>query len=554
MDALLRELDVLVLDCQASGATPAHGDLLELGWAMCSAVGLGPVHELAVVPRTTRPVSRAVRELTGWSEARVALAVQESEAYRALCETLASRARVPTVIHFARFELRFLEDLHARLGDGREFPFDARCLHAIAARLFPELPRRNIRALAGFLGHSTDHVRRCAGHVEASAFIWRALVPRLEQVGVSTWSELTAWLQDAPKAVRRTRRVYPFAIERRRALPDRPGIYRFLRSNGDVMYVGKAVSIKKRVASHFSAAGPVTERALELLSQVHEIAITETASVLEAALLESDEIKRLDPPYNVQLRGAERQAWFASRDLRTAVPLADSAHRVGPLPSQRALSALAALNALAHGAEASPALRAMALAVPVALLPDDELFQQGYRAFAAELLDRPEPSAARRVAGAARDLWIARGRSETEAPNEDAAPDDWDLARVRRRLERGLVQSGLLVRRARWLRLLAHADVGYRERGVSQARALQFGAGQLLAQHDLAQLTALAELPARRPAAAQTHACFDAATYDRLRVLATELARVQNEGGEVALRFGRHVFRAERLVKLLCAV
>jgi hypothetical protein len=196
----------------------------------------------------------------------------------------------------------------------------------------------------------------------------------------------------------------------------------------------------------------------------------------------------------------------------------------------------------------------MALSVPVALLPDDALFQQGYRAFAAELLARPEPSATRRVAAAARALWIARGRSEVEAASEDAAPDHWDLARVRRRLERGLVQSGLLVRRASWLRLLTHADVAYRERGMSHARALQFSHGRILAQHDLTQLAALAELADRRPSASQVHACFDAATYDRLRVLATELARVQHEGGEVALRFGAHLFAGERLVKLLCAV
>jgi hypothetical protein len=148
MSSALRNLPVLVLDCQASGVTPAHGDLLEIGWAMCSATGgLGPLHECAVVPRTRRPVSRAVRELTGWSEARVALALPEQQVWSALCDTLAGSS-VPTLIHFARFELRFLADLHARLAGDTPFPFDARCLHAIAARLFPDLPRL-IALLAG---------------------------------------------------------------------------------------------------------------------------------------------------------------------------------------------------------------------------------------------------------------------------------------------------------------------------------------------------------------------------------------------------------------------
>jgi hypothetical protein len=49
----------------------------------------------------------------------------------------------------------------------------------------------------------------------------------------------------------------------------------------------------------------------------------------------------------------------------------------------------------------------------------------------------------------------------------------------------------------------------------------------------------------------QRRALFDAARYDRLRVLATELARVQGEGGELAIRLGRHVLSGARLLRLM---
>jgi len=93
-------------------------------------------------------------------------------------------------------------------------------VHAIAARLFPDLPRRNIRALAGYLGHSTDLLRRSAGHVAATAFIWRALVPLLEADGIRTWRELTVWLGETAPRSRPARRVYPMAAQQRRALPE----------------------------------------------------------------------------------------------------------------------------------------------------------------------------------------------------------------------------------------------------------------------------------------------------------------------------------------------
>src|SRR5690348_7972463 len=119
MDTPLRELVVLAIDCQASGATPAHGDLLELGWSLCSAAQApGPVRSHWLVPRTQRPVSRAVRELTGWQESCLGESIAEGDAWQAMCteiEPVRVAAQSPAVIHYARFELGFLHDLHQRV-------------------------------------------------------------------------------------------------------------------------------------------------------------------------------------------------------------------------------------------------------------------------------------------------------------------------------------------------------------------------------------------------------------------------------------------------------
>ncbi len=576
MSESLRELEVLALDCQAGGSTPAYGDMLELGWASCTAAGLaGPVRSRWIVPRTARPVPWAVRELTGWSEACVADAVDEREAWAELRDVTArvaargaASAGVPTVIHFARFELAFLRDVCDRLDGGARLPLDVVCLHAIAARLFPELPRRNIRALAGYLGHSPARGRRSAGHVEATAFIWSAVLPLLEGAGVDSWSALKGWLAGpapAPRS-RHARRVYPLAPERRAALPDRPGVYRFLRRNGDVLYVGKATSLKKRVAGHFKARGPVTERGLELLTQVHDVSPLETPTLVEAALLESDEIKRLDPPYNVQLLSANRSAWFASSDFRRAVPAPDQAHRIGPLPSERAVEPMAALIALVEGTAPTRALCAAALAVPTAFAPARALFDEGFAIFRAEHLSggsgdgsgapTSASTSAERVAEASRALWLQRGRVDADTDGDDAEasdPNAWDLARVRRRLERSLVQTGLLVRRSRFLRLLAHAIVAFRERDTSTARALAIAAGVIQERHDLETVADIARLdtPPPPPPRHERQACFDAAVYDRMRIMLTELSRVRGEGGEVALRVGHHIFAGERIARLM---
>jgi DNA polymerase-3 subunit epsilon len=559
MSSLLRDSLVLVLDCQASGATPAHGDLLELAWATCGPEGIiEGVRSHYIVPRTERRISAPVRELTGWSEARLAESVPEGEAFAALHADVARLQRAPdervrAVIHVARFEIPFLRDLYARIG-GSDLPLDTTCVHMVAARLMPDLPRRSIRALAGHLGHSLALTRCAAGHVEATAFIWRTLLPRLEELGVITFEELASWLAQPAPSVPRGKRKFPLAVERRRALPDRPGVYRFVRKNGDVLYVGKATSLKKRVAGHFRSTGPHTERALELLTQVHDIVVTETPSILEAALLESDEIKALDPPYNVQLRALERQAWFASRTLDEARPAYDERHRIGPLPSRGAVTALHALTALVAGEAPTPRLQAMSLAVPAQFVPGEPLFGEGFREFDAQLPAGVEP-VQRRVALAALALWLERGRSEVDESSEELPPDGWDLPRVKRRLDRSLIQAGLLVRRARWLCVLADADVAFREPRMTSARALAVARGELLARRDLAEIQDVAKLAVRPVSPLRLRqVAFDAARYDRMRVLATELSRVHAEGGQVAVRIGAHLLAGERLARLLRTV
>jgi DNA polymerase-3 subunit epsilon len=563
---LLDEIEVLAVDCQASGSTPAYGDLLELGWGTCTSAGLaGPVESQFVVPRTERPIPFAVRDLIGWDATCAAQAVDERQAWMGLRGAIARTAAPPdgvarAVIHFARFELWFLRDLFGRVDGGDRLPLDVVCLHAIATRLFPDLPRRNIRALAGYLGHSPEQLRRSAGHVQATAFIWRAFLPLLRQTSVNTWADLKSWLdQPAPRRAARARRIYPLASERRRALPDSPGVYRFLRRNGDILYVGKAASLKHRVAGHFKSRGAATERGLELLTQVHDIDPTLTASLVEAALLETDEIKRLDPPYNIQLRSAGRQAWFASTDLRQAMPAPDDAHRIGPLPSERALQPLAALTALCEGQAHSPALCAAALGVPPMFLPDAALFAQGLRAFVTDLAEAAGPNASADLARTSRALWLLRGRCEPERdlnPAEGAGPADWDLARVRRRLDRGLVQTGLLMRRARVLCLLADATVAFRERKMAAARVLMISGGVVHERRALDEgVMTIATWPAAPTTThQQRQACFDAAVYDRLRVLSTELRRVRDEGGEVALRIGRHTMGPDRVTRLMRSI
>src|ERR1700733_7227728 len=86
-----------------------------------------------------------------------------------------------------------------------------------------------------------------------------------------------------------------------KTLPDAPGVYRMLDAKGDVLYVGKAKSLRKRVAA-YAKTGGLTDRISRMIADTADMLFVTTQSETEALLLESNLIKRLKPRYNVSFR------------------------------------------------------------------------------------------------------------------------------------------------------------------------------------------------------------------------------------------------------------
>jgi excinuclease ABC subunit C len=98
--------------------------------------------------------------------------------------------------------------------------------------------------------------------------------------------------------------------EQRRALPDAPGVYLFRDAKGRVIYVGKAKSVRKRVASHFSSpmrhgGGP------EFIGEVDHIEAVVVATEAEALLAEQNFIKQYKPRFNIRLRDDKSYPYVA---------------------------------------------------------------------------------------------------------------------------------------------------------------------------------------------------------------------------------------------------
>ncbi|MFA7521997.1 MAG: excinuclease ABC subunit UvrC [Halothiobacillaceae bacterium] len=93
------------------------------------------------------------------------------------------------------------------------------------------------------------------------------------------------------------------------SVTERPGVYRMLNAEGEILYVGKARNLKNRLTSYFRGT-PAAIKTRRLVEQVADVEITATQTEAEALLLESNLIKAHRPRYNVLLRDDKSYPWI----------------------------------------------------------------------------------------------------------------------------------------------------------------------------------------------------------------------------------------------------
>lgn len=94
------------------------------------------------------------------------------------------------------------------------------------------------------------------------------------------------------------------------ALPSSPGVYIYKDKDRNIIYIGKATSLKDRVRSYFNGFDVRGERIFSMVAQIADIEIRKTDSVLEALILESNLIKKFQPKYNVKEKDDKSFSYF----------------------------------------------------------------------------------------------------------------------------------------------------------------------------------------------------------------------------------------------------
>ena len=119
----------------------------------------------------------------------------------------------------------------------------------------------------------------------------------------------------------------PQLLEQVRALPARPGVYIFRDAQGDVIYVGKAATLRNRVRSYFGSPHSLEPKTRRLVERVGEIEYVVTASAQEALILEASLVKRHQPFFNVRLKD-DKHYPYLKIDLSEQWPRVEITRRV----------------------------------------------------------------------------------------------------------------------------------------------------------------------------------------------------------------------------------
>jgi len=269
-----------IIDVETTGGRASRNRITEI--AIVLSDGQRVLDRWSSLINPERYIPAGIVELTGITQEMVADAPKFYEVARKIVEMTEGAV---FVAHNARFDYSFVREEFQRLG--YTYTRKQLCTVRLSRQAFPRQPSYSLGNLCQTFGIHNEARHRAMGDAAATTeLLHRILAGEAEQASAEAMINLGIKEALLPQNI---------TLETIHELPEEPGVYYFHNVRGDVVYVGKSINIKKRVAQHFSQK---TEKARKMQQHVHDITCEVCGNELIALLLESHEIKRLRPPIN----------------------------------------------------------------------------------------------------------------------------------------------------------------------------------------------------------------------------------------------------------------
>jgi DNA polymerase III subunit epsilon len=300
----LRDITFVVVDLETTGGRMTAVDgkvadaITEIGAVKVrGGVVLG---EFATLVDPKRSIPPQIVQLTGITTAMVC----DAPAIAAVLPMFLEFARGAVLVaHNAQFDTGFLRAAADQCGLRWSRP-QVLCTVQLARRVLSreEAPSVRLAALARLFAVTAQPTHRALDDARATVEVLHALIERVGNQGVHTYAELRSYLPDVSPAQRRKRVLAE-------DLPRRPGVYLFRGPAGEVLYVGTAINLRRRVSQYFNGSDQ-RSRIKELVTLAGAVEHVECAHGLEAGVRELRLLSAHAPPYNRRSRFPHRWWWL----------------------------------------------------------------------------------------------------------------------------------------------------------------------------------------------------------------------------------------------------
>lgn len=315
----------VVVDLETTGTSPDGDAITEIGAVKVR--GGEVLGEFATLVNPGRDITPQIVQITGITTAMV---IDAPRIESVLPGFLEFAAGCVLVAHNARFDTGFLKAAAARMQT--PWPaFQVLCTVQLARRVLgrDEAPSVKLSVLAQLLGAQTTPTHRALDDARATVDVLHALIARVGNQGVHSLTELMDYL---PEVTRRQRAKRVIAVD----LPATPGVYLFRGPSDEVLYIGTAVNLRRRVRNYFTGSDtrPRIREMVQLATRVDHV---ECAHALEAGVRELRLLLAHTPPYNRRSKFPQRAWWLTLTDEpfpRFAVSRTPTRDALGPFNSR----------------------------------------------------------------------------------------------------------------------------------------------------------------------------------------------------------------------------
>ncbi|MEG8945847.1 exonuclease domain-containing protein [Rosettibacter firmus] len=285
--------DYCVFDFETTGTSPSLDKVIEIGIVKISKGKIIDTFQSFINPG--RPVPYFITLMTGITNSDVSNAPYFEEVYYKIKEFVGDSI---LVAHHLNFDYSFLrnECANANLEMLNNYTV---CTLKLAKRLFPELPSKSLGSLTRHFKIRHKNIHRGLGDALATAKIFLKMFPYLRNDhNADTVADIINF-QNIPASK-------PFKIIKKKlasdyaSIPDSPGVYFFKNSKDEIIYIGKAKSLKQRISNYF--LNNVPRKTKEIIRKAHRIDFQKTNTELTALLAEAELIKKYKPNLNTLLK------------------------------------------------------------------------------------------------------------------------------------------------------------------------------------------------------------------------------------------------------------